>query len=105
MKSILFLICAFALFSAGFVSVAHAHVEQQNTDQQIELSIDQGNKLDNKENKSHSDALCDMHCHNHMAQENFTQKYLLKITSKRLFVLSDDVASSLVYGLKRPPKL
>ncbi|MBL4885611.1 MAG: hypothetical protein JKY95_13900 [Planctomycetaceae bacterium] len=101
MKNILFLICALALFSASFVSAAHAHVEKQNADQQIELSADQ----DNTDNGTPSDPLCYMHCHNHMAPTNITQKALPKATGERLSVFSENATSSLIYGLKRPPKL
>ena len=101
MKNVLFLICALALFTAGFVSAAHAHVEKQSADQQIELSIDQ----DNTDSETPSDPLCDMHCHNHMAPTNFTQKTLPKATNKLLSVLSENATSSLIYGLKRPPRI
>ena len=101
MKNVLFLICAVALFSAGFISVAHAHVEKQNADQQIELSIDQ----DNMDSGSSSDPLCDVHCHNHIAPTNFMQKALPKATSKFRLTLSEDIISSLIYGLKRPPRI
>jgi hypothetical protein len=101
MKNILFVICAFALFSASLVSAAHAHVEKQSADQQIELSVDQ----DTTDNGTPSDPLCDMHCHNHMAQANLTQKALPKVTGQRLSVFSENATSSLIYGLKRPPKL
>ncbi len=101
MKNVLFLICALALFSASFVSAAHAHVEKQSADQKIELSIDQ----DNTDSGTPSDPLCDMHCHNHMAPTNLTQKALPKVTGQRLSVLSENTISSPIYGLKRPPKL
>ncbi len=101
MKNVLFLICALALFSAGLVSAAHAHVEKQSPDQQIELSIDQ----DTADGANPSDPLCDIHCHNHMTPANFTQKALPKVTGQRLSVLSENAVSSLIYGLKRPPRL
>ncbi len=101
MRNILFLICTVALFSAGFVSAAHAHVEKQGADQQIELSVD----YSDANNETLINPLCDMHCHNHMVPTNFIQKSLPKAETERLFVLSDDAVSSLIYGLKRPPRL
>ncbi len=101
MKNVLFLICAIALFSASLVSAAHAHVEEHNANQQIELGID----LDNTDSGMSSDPLCDMHCHNHMSTTNFMQKDLPKVTDERLSMLSDNVAFSFIYGLKRPPRI
>ena len=100
MKNVLFLIFALSLFAAGFVSAAHAHVDQ-HSNQQIELSADQGDA----DNSNASDPLCDMHCHNHMALTNFTQKTLPKATNTLLSMLSENATSPLIYGLKRPPRI
>ncbi len=102
MKNALFLICAIALFSANLVSVAHAHIEKQSIDQQIELSVDQNNHNDSIDS---SDSLCDMHCHNHIASADFVQNNLPKIASGTLTIFSEAPTYSLTFELKRPPKI
>tara|TARA_R110001592_G_scaffold31482_1_gene110927 strand:+ start:2325 stop:2636 length:312 start_codon:yes stop_codon:yes gene_type:complete len=101
MKNILFLVFAFSLFAAGFVSAAHAHAGEQGSNQQIELSADQ----DNTDNSNVVDPLCDMHCHNHLAPTDFTQAGFQKNAGKLLISFSESPVSSLIYGLKRPPKV
>jgi len=100
MRNILFLIVALAFFSASFVSAAHAHVNEQGSNQQLELSADQ----DSADNNNVAGPLCDMHCHNHIAPADFTQDTLPKAVNKLFASLSESPISFFIYGLKRPPK-
>ena len=101
MKKILLLICAISFFSANLVSAAHAHVEKQGSDQSIELSIDN----DISDNENVSDKLCDIHCHNHIANPNILGVSFSKITNKPTFTSSKNIDYSLIYGLNRPPRI
>ena len=101
MKNILFLLCAIAFFSANIMSVAHAHIENENSPQQIELNISQ----DDNQDAASADILCDVHCHNHMAAANFIQNDISIITDKLTSALTDGIAPTLLYGLKRPPRI
>jgi len=101
MKNVLFTICIFAILTAGLVSAAHAHIEKQDiTTHQIELNIDQ----DNTDTDLSSDALCDMHCHNHMSYNGAFQSKPVQFAKEDLFMTSNDLKPSLIYGFKRPPK-
>ncbi len=102
MKNALFTIFALALFTAGFIPVAHAHLDKQDMNHQLELAIDQDN-IDNYNDLSGS--LCDMHCHNHIAPVDFSKEPFPKITGRLLSVLSQSTVSSPVYELKRPPRI
>ena len=100
MKNILFLICAIALLTTGFVSVADACVDIDISSSQVEFSADQ----DNMDNANGSDVSCHVHCHSHVLPMNFTQATYLGEVSSPFEVSSDYVASSFIYGLKRPPR-
>ncbi len=101
MNNVLFFICALALFTAGLVSAAHAHVDVQSPDQQIELSIDHSNTGGDA-----ADPLCDLHCgHSHVTFTDHTKTNFLEGSPKLFGMLSQNSLSSPIYGLKRPPRI
>ncbi len=104
MRNILFLICVLSFFSAGLASAACAHIYDSSSlslDQQVEININQ----DDSDNEGLSDPLCDMHCHNHISSTGTSQDNTLNISSTFLTLASDDVVTSPIFGLKRPPKI
>lgn len=100
MRNVLFLVCVIAIFTVGFVSAAHAHVDTQGADQQIKFSSGH----DSADNGNAADPLGDMHCHNHIAPIDFVQADFPKFTNKLPAALAKSVTSSFIYGLKRPPR-
>ena len=103
MKNVVFMLCALALFTAGFVSAAHAHIDTQGSDQQIELSADQDNNTDNNA----ADPMCDMQCahHFHLSSTGFNQTVFVGGKEVKSNFVTEAIVSSPIYGLKRPPRI
>lgn len=104
MKNVLFLICAFALFTAGFASAAHAHAYKKGADQQVELSLDQ---QDNTDSNNTADPMCKLHCscHPHFVSAGFDHAAFLNGKDAKFGLVAEAIVSSPVYGLKRPPRI
>ncbi len=105
MKNILFILCALAVFSVGFSSVADAHVYSKSSDSQIELKADFDDTSDNNSSDLTCDMNCHNHCHSHLVLNDIEQIEFSKASDELYITLSENILSSPLYGLKRPPRI
>jgi len=105
MKNILFSICAIALFVAGYVSAAHAHVEIQNPNQYMESNVDFDNADDGLTDNQSPHPMCGIHYHSHISSVDFMNVSFVKAPGKQFVQLFQIARPSYIYGIKRPPRI
>ncbi len=104
-RNALLLICTISFIAGITISAAHAHVDnEQYNNQQIEL-ITASNNVDDGAKKV--DSLYDFHCghHCHVNIIEYSQNLFTEIIELGFEWGSDKAFPSTIFGFKRPPKI